>query len=406
MQSKANKSLAFVFFRIAVLATAISVIVMIWSVGILDGFKNAITNKLVGIGSHIVVSKHVTNYSYSTSPIPKEQEIIDQIKNVKGVTNVQTYAIKAGLIKTNDETFGVVLKGIDENFNWKYFDQYMIKGRKLIVSQGNETGKEVVISESLSQKAKVDTGQFLYMYFLDQTPRMRKYQVVGIYNTNLEDLDMIYVLADIHDVQRLNDWKYFSDQQISGYEVTIDNMKNLDKISEEITRKVGFRFDINGEKLKVETLRDLYPAIFDWMSLLNINSTVLLFIMAVIASMNMITSLLILILDKTQTIAILKVVGSNNWSIRKVFIYNGIQILLKGLLWGNVIGIVFGLLQNWLHFLPLDPKMYYINYVPIELNILKILAINVALVILTFFVLIVPSYIISKLSPAKALKFD
>lgn len=405
-KSKEKKSLSFVFFRIAVIATTLGVIVMIWTVGILDGFKNAVTDKLVGLTAHVIVSKHVTDNSYSLSPINKENDIIEKLQSVEGVRNVQTFAIKPGLIRTKTDTYGVVLKGIDDHFDWNYFNQFLIKGRKLIVSQGGNTGKEIVLSEKLAQKMRADTGDFVYMYFLDDELRTRKYQIVGIYNTNYEELDMLYVLADIHDVQRLNNWNYVQNEQITGYEIFLDDINKLQTKSEEIYKLVGIRFDIMGEKLKVETIRDLYPAIFDWLGLLNLNSLVLLIIMTVIVSLNMITSLLILILDKTQNIAIFKVVGANNWSIRQIFIYNGIYILFKGLLWGNAIGIIVAVIQKSTHFIPLDPQIYYINYVPIDINFLKIVLINLFLVILTFIVLIIPSMIISKISPAKVLKFD
>lgn len=379
---------------------------MIWTVGILDGFKSAVTDKLVGLSAHIVVSKHVSDESYSLSPIFKEKEIFEKLQSVEGVKNVQTFAIKAGLIRTKTDTYGVVLKGIDEHFDWSYFDQFMVKGRKLIVSQGGNTGKEIVLSEKLAQKMKADTGDFVYMYFLDDELRTRKYQIVGVYNTNYEELDMLYVLADIHDVQRLNNWNYVQNEQITGYEIFLDDIGKLQSKADEIYSLVGIRFDISGEKLKVETIRDLYPAIFDWLGLLNVNSLVLLVIMIVIVSINMITSLLILILDKSQNIAVLKVLGANNWYIRQIFIFNGIYILFRGLLWGNLIGLIVAIVQTYTHILPLDPQIYYINYVPIDINFLKVLIINLFLVILTFFVLLLPSMIISKISPAKVLKFD
>ncbi len=388
------------------IATALSLIVMLLSVSILDGFKDAIKDKLVGFGSNIVVSKHDANYSFETNPITKDQAVIDKILQIEGVTNVQAFAFKAGLVKTNTETQGVVLKGIGDDFDWTFFDNSLVKGRHLTVSSGSITGKEIMISEELSRISDLDTGDNLYMYFIEDQARMRKYKIVGIFNTGLQEYDKLYILADIHDVEKLNNWNYQQDEEVSGYEILIDNFKHLDEITDKVTRQVGVRFDNNGEKLKVNSIIDLNPQIFDWLSLLDINALVLLIIMVVIASINMITALFILILERTRTIGILKAVGAENWTIRKIFIYNGLYILLKGLFWGNLIGIGIALLQTYTHFLPLDPAMYYIDYVPLELNFIKVLIINIGLIILTFLVLIFPSFIITKISPVKAIKFN
>ncbi len=404
--SKESKSLSHLFIRIAVIATALSLVVMILSVSILDGFKSSIKEKLVGFGSHIVVSKHDANYSFETNPIPKEKETIKKIESVEGVKNVQTFAIKAGLVKTHSETIGVVLKGIGKNFDWSFFEENMVKGRRLKVSEGAMTNKEVIISEELAKMAKVDTGDNLYMYFIEDQARMRKYDIVGIYNTGMQEYDKLYIFADIHDVQKLNNWNYYPQEELSGYEVLIDNFKHLQKIASDINKRVGIRFDINGEKLKVTTIDQINPQIFDWLNLLDLNAIVLLVIMVVIASMNMITALLILILERTRTIGILKSLGAENWSVRKIFIYNGLFILAKGLIWGNLIALAVLFIQSFTHIIPLDPQMYYIDYVPLKINMLKILFINVGLIFLTFIVLIFPSFIITKISPVKAIKFD
>jgi len=404
--SKSQRTLSHVFIRIAIIATALSLIVMVLSVSILDGFKSAIKNKLVGFGSHIVVSKHDANYSFETNPILKDQDIIDKVSQIEGVTNVQTFALKAGLVKTDFETQGVVLKGIGDNFDWTFFDENLIKGRRLMVSRGSMTNKEVIISEEIARIADLDTGDNLYMYFIENQARMRKYEIVGIYNTGMQEYDRLYVLADIHDVEKLNNWNYLDAEEVSGYEISIDNFKHLDKITQEIERQVGFQFDINGEKLKVTSIQELNPQIFDWLNLLDLNAIVLLIIMVVIASMNMITALFILILERTRTIGVLKSVGAENWTIRKIFIYSGLQILFKGLIWGNIIAVGVALLQYYTHFIPLNPAMYYIDYVPLELNFIKVLIINIGLILLTFLVLIIPSFIITKISPVKAIKFN
>ncbi len=405
-RSKENRSLSSVFIRIAVIATALSIIVMILSLSILDGFKSAVREKLSGFGSHIIVTKHNTNNSFETNPIRKDKVTMQKIAEIKGVKNVQTFAIKAGLVKTDEETFGVVLKGVGADFDWTFFDDNMVRGNHFDSPQGNKTGKDVVISEEFAKIAKVDTGQYLYMYFIEDQARMRKYKVVGIYNTGMQEFDKIYILADIHDIEKLNNWDYRNNEEVSGYEIIIDNFKHLDNIAYEVYKLVGVQFDIKGEKLKVSTIKDIYPQIFDWLSLLDMNTVVLLVIMFVIASINMITALLILILERTRMIGVLKSMGATIGSIRKVFIYNGLYILIKGLIWGNVIALGFCFLQYYTHILPLNPQMYYVDYVPLEINFVKIILVNAGMIILTFLVLLLPSFIISKIDPVKAIRFN
>lgn len=379
---------------------------MILSVSVLDGFKTAIRSKLTGFGAHLIVSKHDSNYSFETSPIDKNSKTIKELSEIKGVKNVQTFSLKAGIIKTETETQGIILKGIGGDFDWSFFDANMIRGRHFKATKGNSTGKEIVISESLSKITDLDTGDFIHMYFIEDQTRMRKYKIVGIYSTGLSEFDELYILADIHDVEKLNNWNYNENEQISGYEIIIDNFKKLDIIYTEVLKKVGFKFDENGQKLKVMTIKDLYPQIFDWLGLLDMNAIVLLVIMFIIASINMITALLIIILERTRMIGILKSMGENNKSIRKIFIYNGIFILMKGLFWGNLIAIALILFQYFTHILHLNPAIYYVDYVPLQINFVKILLINIGMIILTFLVLIGPSMVVSKIEPVKAIKFD
>jgi len=282
----------------------------------------------------------------------------------------------------------------------------MIKRTHFKPSKGYSTGKEIVISEALSKITDLDTGDYIHMYFIEDHTRMRKYKIVGIYNTGLSEFDQLYILADIHDVEKLNNWNYNEKEQISGYEIIIDNFKKLNIIYNAVVKKVGFKFDENGQKLKVMTIKDLFPQIFDWLGLLDMNAIVLLIIMFIIASINMITALLIIILERTRMIGILKSMGEKNKSIRKIFIYNGIFILMKGLFWGDLIAIILILFQHFTHILHLNPAIYYVDYVPLQINIIKILMINIGMIILTFLVLIIPSMVVSKIEPVKAIKFD
>jgi lipoprotein-releasing system permease protein len=404
--SKENKSLSSVFIRIAIIASALSLIVMILSVSILDGFKDAIKDKLAGFGANIIVSKHDSNYSFETSPVQKNMNTIKELRNIPGVKHVQCFAVKAGLIKTNTETIGVILKGVGDDYDWSFLNENMVRGKHFMPSKGYKTCKDIVISEELARLADVDTGQYIYMYFIEEQTRMRKYRVVGIYNSGMSEFDKLYIFADIHDVEKLNNWHYYKNEQISGYEITIKDFSKLSQIERQVNRITGFRFDKNGEKLKVTTIKQMYPQIFDWLSLLDMNALILIIIMIIIASINMITALLILILERTRMIGVLKSLGAHNASIRKIFIYNGIFILLKGLLWGNIIALGLAFVQKYTHFIPLNPKIYYMNYVPFDINFLKILFINIGMIVITFFILIIPSMIISKIEPVKAIRFE
>jgi len=377
------------------------------SVAILDGFKQSIEKKLTGFASHITVTNHDANYSYQANPIEKNEEIENKILKIQGVKHIQAIAIKAGLVKTMNDTYGVVLKGVGADYDWSFIEENIVRGNHFVVPQ-KETKplKDVVISEEMAKKFNVDTGSYIYMYFIEEQTRMRKYKVVGIYNSSLSEFDKIYIYADIHDIERLNNWNYKDKEQFTGYEILINDFKKLDKVALDVNRKVGFRFDNKGNKLKISTIKELYPQIFDWLSLLNMNAAVLLIIMFFVASINMITALLILILERTNMIGLLKAIGSTNKSIRKIFIFNGLIILLKGLIWGNLITFAIILLQHYTHFIPLNPQIYYINYVPFSIDITKILLINIGMIILTFLVLLLPSMFITKIDPVKAIKFN
>lgn len=380
---------------------------MLMSVAILDGFKQSIEKKLTGFASHITVTNHDANYSYQANPIEKNEEIENKILKIQGVKHIQAIAIKAGLVKTMNDTYGVVLKGVGADYDWSFIEENIVRGNHFVVPQ-KETKplKDVVISEEMAKKFNVDTGSYIYMYFIEEQTRMRKYKVVGIYNSSLSEFDKIYIYADIHDIERLNNWNYKDKEQFTGYEILINDFKKLDKVALDVNRKVGFRFDNKGNKLKISTIKELYPQIFDWLSLLNMNAAVLLIIMFFVASINMITALLILILERTNMIGLLKAIGSTNKSIRKIFIFNGLIILLKGLIWGNLITFAIILLQHYTHFIPLNPQIYYINYVPFSIDITKILLINIGMIILTFLVLLLPSMFITKIDPVKAIKFN
>ncbi len=400
-----RSGLSAAFMRLAVFALALSVVVIILSVGVLNGFKKIVRDKMSLFSGHIVILKQELDYSFERSPINYSPELINDISSYKGVVNIHPFALKTGLIKTKTDILGVILKGVDTSFSWDIFKENLVRGRILNLKK-DKISKEVIISEKIANMLNLDTGKYLYMYFFSNPPRMRKYKITGIYSTGVPEFDKSYIIVDIRDVERLNDWDYENNRQITGYEIIVDNFKNLTPVYNEIYNKYGFRFDPGGNKLDILTITDLYPNIFNWLSLLDVNALVLIIIVFTIAAVNIITALLILILDRARMIGILKALGASNWSIRKIFIFNGLQILLKSMIWANAIALLMIFLENKFQIIKLNPDAYYASYVYIKISAWEIILLNLGVIALTFLVLIIPSLVVSKISPSKVIKFN
>lgn len=388
---------------IAVIGIALGLAVMILAVAIASGFKAEISNKLIGFGSHIQIINYDTNISYETAPINKEQPFFNDVENLKGVKQIQQFATKAGIIKTkSDDIHGVVLKGVGSDYDWSFFDRNMVQGRSFRVSDTSKTD-QIIISEHIANLLHLEINDRVAAYFIQDPPRMRIFTISGIYKTSLAEFDEKFALIDIGHIQRLNNW---DKNQISGFEVTIDDFSKMDKMTRDIRDIVGFHFDPDGAKLKVQSIKEKYPQMFDWLNLTDMNVWIILILMTAVAGFNMVSGLLVLILERTNMIGILKALGTKNWSIRKIFLYQSGFLISKGLLWGNIIGIFICLIQMKFHILSLDPSSYYIESVPINLKLWHILALNLGTLTITIIMLIVPSYIISKLSPEKTIRFE
>jgi lipoprotein-releasing system permease protein len=376
--------------------------VMIISVSVVTGFKSEITNKIVGFGSHIQILNFDSNESYETQPINKDQEFLGRLRSEPYIANLQVFATKAGIIKTKTEIQGVVLKGIGSDFDWAFFNNYIIKGSTFNVQDSVRTDK-VLISKYIANLLKLDVGNNFIMYFIQDPPRMRRFEVSGIYETSLEEFDRTFVLADIHHIQRLNDW---NDNQISGFEITVNDFKNLEDLTYRVMNIVGYGFEEDGSRLKVINIIEKYPQIFDWLNLQDMNVLIILILMLVVAGINMVSGLLILILDRTNMIGILKALGTVNLSIRRIFLYQAGYLIIKGLFWGNLIGIGICLIQKHFEILKLDQTSYYLTAVPINLNALHLLVLNISTCIVILLIIIIPSLVISRISPAKAIRFN
>jgi len=399
---KGRRSFSRSIVAIATFGIALGLAVMIVAVAILTGFKKEISNKVTGFGAHIQILNLDSNLSYETVPVPAELPALDQIRSLEGVKNVQSFAIKAGIIKTGEEIYGAVLKGVDGSYDWDFITAHLTDGEIFRVQDSVRTN-QVVISRITANLLHLKVGDQFTMYFIQEPPRARTFEIRGIYSTSLEEFDKLYIYADIKQVQRLNDWH---EGQVSGHEVILKEMRDLEKITEEVRDLVAFDFLEDGSRLKVETIQQKYTQIFDWLNLQDMNVLVLILLMLIVAGFNMISGLLILILERTNMIGILKGLGTTNASIRKIFLYQSAYLTLVGLLWGNLIGITICLLQKHLDIVSLDPSSYYLDTIPINLKLAHILLLNLGTMGITFLFLLFPSMIISRISPDKSIRFN
>ncbi|MFA5820107.1 MAG: FtsX-like permease family protein [Bacteroidales bacterium] len=387
---------------IAIIGIAMGLAVMILAVSILTGFKKEIREKVVGFGSHIQIMNFDSNISFETTPISDTQEFIPKIKQIPGIRHLQVFATKAGIIKTDEDIQGVVLKGIGSDFDWSYFSSNMVDGSVFMVNDTGRTDK-VIISKKISDMLRLRTGDSFVMHFIQEPPRMRKFTICGIYETSLEEFDKIYVFCDIGHIKRLNGWE---DDQVSGFEVFIDDFDELDAMTMAVRDAIGYKITEEEAKFKVTNIRIKYPQIFDWLNFQDINVIIIVFLMLVVAGFNMISGLLILILEKTNMIGILKALGSEDITIRKVFLYQAAYLIGKGLLWGNLIGIGLAFLQLKTGVITLDPSSYYIKTVPVNLELAHILLLNAGTMAAIVIMLLVPSQLISRITPVKAIRYD
>ncbi len=387
---------------IAVTAIALGLIVMIVAVSVVTGFKNEIRNKIIGFGSHIQIVNYDTNISYETKPINTRPSYLNDIKENRRIAHLQPFTIKAGIVKTNENIEGLVLKGVDKQFDWSFFKENLIEG-KIPAYNDSSLSNDVLISQYLSTRLRLKIGDDFQMWFVMDNPRFRKFTVCGIYETSLQEFDKTYAFTDIKHIQKLNNW---DEDQISGYEMMIKEFNKLDQITEELRDLAAGEFFEDGTRLKVINIVEKYPQIFDWLNLQDLNVIILILLMLVVAGFNMISGLIIIILERTNMIGILKALGAGNYFIRKIFLYQAGYLIFRGLFWGNIVGITLCIIQWKFELISLDPSSYYLNTVPVNLNLLHLLLINAGTAFTIFLFMLVPSRIVSSISPAKAIKFN
>lgn len=393
-----KNSISAPIIKIAIVAIALGIAIMLISVSIFSGFQEKIRDKIAGFKGHILITNYDANNSdVSTVPINKNQQFYPKFNNLKGIKNVQIYANKAGVIRTADSFEGVILKGVSSDYDFSFFKEYLIDGR--LPNFNQKRNREILISESIVNRLHLKIGDTIQTFFSAENTKnkfkIRKPVIVGIYNTGFEQFDKSMLLGDIREIQRINKW---NENQIGGFEVLIDDFDKLQEIGNNIYRNIG-------STLNSQTITEIHPAIFEWINLLDNNVWFIIAIMILVAGINMITALLVLILERVQMIGILKALGGQNSSIRKIFLYNAGYLILKGLFYGNIIAFIILFIQKYGEIISLNPETYYVSTIPVTFNLGAIFLLNLGTLILCFVMLIIPSVIITKILPSKSIKF-
>jgi lipoprotein-releasing system permease protein len=397
-----GKKLAGPVVKVATLGVALGMAVMIVSVAVGLGFKKEVREKVIGFGGHIQVMSYDYNLSYEVNPIVHDSVLMANVASVKGVRHIQKFISKPGIIKTGGQVHGLVLKGVSFDYDWSFFDNIMMSGSVLHLSP-DSISTQILISQALSDMLHLKVGDAVPMYFLEQQVRARKFVVSGIYDSGLSEFDELFALVDFRQVQKLNSW---NDNQIAGYELLVDDFDNLDAIASQVRVFTSGYIDPQGLMIRTRSIKEAQPQIFGWLDLLDTNIIVILALITLVAGFNMISGLLILILERTNMIGILKALGADNQMLRRVFVYVAVHIVGRGLLWGNFIGAALCLVQKYTGLISLDPKNYYLDKVPIYIEPMHLVMLNVASIAITVLMLLGPSYVVAKISPAKAIRFD
>ena len=368
---------------------------MILAVAVMKGFKTEIREKIRGFSGDIILIKYDINSSIENSPFILSPDTLQRIKRSPEVSYAHPYAIKPGIINTQNEVEGVFFKGIDKSFDWGFFEKILVEGKVINFADTLESKKQILVSRYIANRLRLKVGDDFIMYFVQESPRRRKFNIVGIYDLGVEEVDKAYVIGDLSIIKRLNNWK---NNEVGGYEIRVKDFNELEQTVGRISDNVSF-------KLRAYPVTEWYNVIFDWLSLLDVNTQVILILMLAVAVINMISALLIIILERTNMIGIIKALGSSNWSIQKIFLSNAAYLIGLGLLLGNILGVGLGLLQTYTHFFQLDQASYYMAFVPVQIEWMDIVLLNAGTLIVCLLVLIIPSMLVSRISPVKAIAF-
>ena len=392
---KSTRTFSKLIVRIAIVGITLGLGVMILSLAVVKGFKNEVREKIRGFDGDIKVIKYDLNSSYENSPFATADTFELKMRSSPTIVHIVPFATKPGIIKAHNEIEGVVLKGVDNTYDWSFLKNSLVEGRPINFADSAESKHELLISSTIANRLKLKLGDNLLMYFVQQPLRRRPFKVVGIFDTSIDEIDKTYVVGDLSLIKRLNDW---NPNEIGGYEIRIADFDRLAATDNFVSDNLPL-------KLKANTLMENYPVIFEWLPLLDVNARVMLVLMLIVAVINMISALLIMILERTAMIGMLKAMGATNWNIQKVFLYNASYLIGLGLIFGNLLGLGLSLFQYKTHFFKLDPESYYMTFVPIKLELMDVVMLNIGTMIICLLVLIIPSMLVSKITPVKAIRF-
>lgn len=399
---KNNKRVSSPAIKIAIAGIALGLAVMIVAVCIIVGFKKEVRAKVVGFGSHIQITAFESNSSYEHTPIAFSDTLADMLTHNPNILHFQEFITKPAIIKTDDDFMGVILKGISEKYDWEFFKKNLLEGT---VFQPNDsvTGNRAIISKQIADKLHLNTGDNFTCYFVQEPVRARRFHISGIYSTNFEDYDKLYVIVENEVLSSLNGW---DKDMVSGIEVLVRDYDNLDRVSQDLFFDMASYKDRLGNALYTRSIKDINPMIFNWLNLLDMNVWVIIILMLVVSGFTMISGLLIIILERTNMIGMLKSMGARDFSIRKVFLYLSTFLIGQGMLWGNIIALSFCLIQHKFQLLKLNPATYYLSAVPVDLNPLYIILLNIGTLIVSLLMMIGPSYLVARITPAKSIRFE
>jgi lipoprotein-releasing system permease protein len=400
ISGKDNKqSISAPIITIAISAIAIGLIMMLVSVATGIGLQEKIREKIAAFSGHIEIANFDENQSkVSTQPISLNQKFYPKFKNIDGISHIQGVATKAGIIRTATNFEGVIFKGVGNEYNWTNLQEYLIAGK--LPHFSGAISNEILISEYLANRLNLKLNDNFNTFFMkegeNKLPNIRVFKIIGIYNSGFQEFDATFMIGDIRHIQKLNHWQ---SNQVGNFEVFVTDFEDIEKKGNEIYKEIP-------PTLNAKTIAEKYVNIFEWLKLFDFNILTIIVIMIIVSTINIVVALLVLILERTQMIGILKALGANNWSIRKIFIYNATHLILRGLLWGNAIGIGLILIQKYFKIIKLPPENYYVNVAPVSLNFGYIFLLNVGTMVVCLLVLLIPSYIITKITPVKAIRFD
>lgn len=389
--------------RIAVIGVAVGLAVMIVSVCVVLGFKHAIRDKVVGFGSHIQVAEFSMLQQGTDSPIEVDDSVMNVLQHIEGVKHVQRFAMKQGILKTDSDFLGVAFKGVGPEFDSTFIHQHLLEG---VVPKFSDksSGNKILVSKVMADKLKLTCGSRIFAYFIDDSGvRTRRFTIAGIYQTNLTQYDNVMCYVDLYTAVKLNGWQ---EDMASGAELQVDNFDKLDEVENRVVKLVNRTTDKYGNTYSSKTIKELSPQIFSWLDLLDLNVWIILIIMMAVAAVTMISGLLIIILERTQMIGLMKALGARNPMVRHTFMWFAAFIIGRGLLWGNMIALALVALQYFTGIVKLDPATYYVSSVPVEVNVLFVVLLNMGTLLISLLVLIGPSFLISHIHPAKTMTYE